>query len=202
MATNKATGKATKDSKGNELYLLVSETREHGYFHLHARVTTQRYEGNEWVPYGCDDDYSDGLLWSGLRVSCQGDDQTQRAAAGDKAVYGYDVEYHDVYRVDLRKAHRMAKTLAKIEKGLYQLQEARGYVRSYGEYLGRVAEVLGCAGIGLERSKRSESITGQRWRWQSVGAGVNEANHRIWLWQQEAVERDGPQQLQATGGAA
>ena len=139
---------------------------------------------SEWKPYGCDDDYSDGLLWSGLQVSCQGDEQSQRRAAnaGESGpVYGFDTEYaSDYHRIDLRRVARMHKTLSKVEAGLTKLQAARGYVRSYGEYLGRVAEVLGCAGMVFERERSGHYTSpGQRYRWTTVGEGVNEANHRI-----------------------
>lgn len=206
MTTTKTTttSKATVDSKGQPLYLRVTETREGGYFHLRATVCVQHYEaggatsGGSWVPWGCDDDYSDGLKWSGLRVSCQGDERSQRRAAeaGENGpVYGFDTEYHDVWRLDLRTVRRMEKTLARVEKKLAALQEARGYVRSYGEYLGRVAEALGCAGVCFERERQAYS--GSRWDWLSIGDGVNRANHRIFLWQQEAVERDAREALPA-----
>jgi hypothetical protein len=203
MAT-KTTKKATTDSKGNQLYLRVEETREHGYFHLRARVCTQHYEAQDsrWQPQGVDDDYSDGLLWSGLRVSCQGDTGTQLAPETYKAVYGFDTEYDCTYssKVDLRRVARMHKTLTKVSTGLARIDEVRGYVRSYGEYLGRVAEVLGCAGMVFEKDQRAAAISGQRYEWTTVGDGVNRANHRIYLWQQEAVERG--QQLQASAEVA
>jgi hypothetical protein len=191
--TKTKTTKATTDSRGNELHLLVTEQREHGYFHLTARVVTQRLEGGQWVPYGVDDDYSDGLQWTGLQVRCQGDDRSRVNPDRAQAVYGYDVCYHDVYTVDLRKAKRHVKTLEKLAKGLDRITEVRGYVRSYGEYLGRVAEVLGCAGIGIQRSEKHAATSGQRWLWESIGDGVNAANNAIWRWQQEVVEREGAQ---------
>jgi hypothetical protein len=197
MATTTTTGKAGKDGNGNALHLLVREERKDGYFHLRAQVVIQKYESAEvsgWKPYGVEDSYSDGLLWTGLQVSCQGDkDSRVRMGEGDRgAVYGFDVEYRDVWSVDLRKARRMSKTLDKIEKGMARLSEQRGYVRSYGEYLGRVAEVLGCAGIGIDGTP---GRYGSRYRWMSIGDGVNAANHLIYCWQQEAVER-----LQLTAG--
>jgi len=178
--------KATTDKRGNELHLIVTEERDNGYFHLRARVTTQKFEDHNWVPYGVDDDYSDGLLWSGLRINCQGDDRSrERSGEGDGgAVYGFDVDYRDVYSVDLRKARRMAKTLDKLDKGLAKMTEARGYVRSYGEYIGRVAEVIGAAGIGFDRQNKLPR-NGQRFDWMSIGDGVNRANHLIYLWQQD-----------------
>jgi hypothetical protein len=196
MATTMSKAKTTTtDSKGSALFLQLTETKEHGYYHLRARVCTQHYfsgEASEWKPYGVDDDYSDGLLWSGLQVSCQGDEQSQRRSgeAERGAVYGFGVVYADVHTVELRKVRRMAKTLEKIERGLDKLQQSRGYVRSYGEYLGRVAEVLGCGGFCIEREKEVQARIGQRWNWLTVGEGVNAANHRIYLWQQLVANQE------------
>jgi hypothetical protein len=186
MASKSKASGETKEKA--QLYLAVTESREHGYFHLQGRFCTQKWESGEWVPYGVDDDYSDGLLWSGLRVSCQGDDRSQlRAGEGEQgAVYGFDCEYRDVYAVDLRKVRRMAKTLEKLQKGLGKITETRGYARSYGEYLGRVAEVFGCSGVVIERTQRTQRYGAQRWDWVSVGDGVNRVNHLIWQWVEEA----------------
>jgi hypothetical protein len=207
--------KTTVDSKGNALYLRVEETHEGGYFHLRARLCTQEYDSANscWRPLGVDDGYSDGLLWSGLRCSCQGDEKSQLRADGrgeSGPVYGFDTEYHDEYgqHVDLRKVRRMHKTLELVAKKLAALTEARGYVRSYGEYLGRVGEALGCAGMCFQRhtngivnpSWRSQRWEDLRWDWMSIGDGVNRANHRIYLWQQQAVERG--QQLQGEEAAS
>jgi hypothetical protein len=174
--------KATKDQQIR--YLLVSETREGEYFHVRARVTTDRYENGSRYPYGLDDDYSDGLLYSGLRVSCQGD--TNSRAREYEPVYGFTVEYRDVFAVDARKARRMTKTLDKLEKGLARLSEMRGYVQTYGEYCGRVAEVLGCIGIAYDMPR--DRYASDRWTWLSVGDGINRINHRISMWQREGKE--------------
>ena len=173
-----------------DLYLSVMETREHGYFHLHARVATAKYDGGARLPYGVDDDYSDGLKYTGLRFSCQGDASTQRAERRETAVYGWDsVEYHDVWRLDLRQCSRMVKTIQLIDRKLAKLSETRGYARSYGEYLGRVAEALGCQGMAFQQSPKRAQMSGQAWRWTSIGDGVNEANNAIYQWQREAQER-------------
>jgi hypothetical protein len=179
--------KSTKTPKP-DLYLVVNEERRDGYFHLHTRVGTARFENGDRVPYGVDDDYSDGILYSNLRMSCQGDDRTQRATDTRQAVYGYgSPEYRDHYKGDLRSLKRMVKTLEKIERGMNKLTETRGYQRSYGEYLGRVAEVLGCKGFAFKRSDKHAARSGYQWRWTTIGDGVNEANNAVWQWQQEAV---------------
>lgn len=180
----------TTKTEKPQLYLSIVEQREHGYYHLYGRIVTQKFDENEWRPWGVDDTYSDGVLYSGLRTSCQGDEQSRtRAAAGDAgAVYGYSCEYHDVYTVDLRKCKRMLKTLEKIDRGLDKLTEARGYVRSYGEYCGRIAEVFGCKGIVIDRGKDGMTRSGRRYDWMDVGDGVNRVNHLVYLWAQQAIE--------------
>lgn len=167
------------------MYLKVTEEKDGEYYHMRGRVVTQKYEDSAYQPYGVDDSYSDGLLWSGLQASCQGDRSTRNATERPSAVYGFDVEYYDMHRLDLRTVRRMEKTLTKLERGLAKLTEARGYVRSYGEYLGRVAEALGCTGMVFLRGERSRQITGQRWDWMSVGDGVNRANNLIHQWQED-----------------
>jgi hypothetical protein len=179
MTTKTSKSKYTLDARGNELHLQVIEKREHGYYHLYARLVTKQYDAGQWVPHGVDDDYADGLLWTGLRASCQGDDKTQLRAseAGESGpVYGFCVEYADTYsKLDERRVNRMAKTLKLAGKRLDALRETRGYVRSFGEYLGRVAEVLGCAGMVYQRQAHAEQMSGYRWDWLTVGEGVNRA---------------------------
>jgi hypothetical protein len=172
--------KATEDANGRALWLAVSEERSNGYFHLYGRLVVQKLHGDVDGP---DDDYSDGLLWSGLRASCQGDD---RSRSQNEPVYGFDLYYPQPYNVDLRRGRRMYRTLEKAAKGLEKLREARGYVRSYGEYIGRLAEVFGCTGIVIERDARHRAITGSRWNWQPIGDGVNRVNERIAAWVDDA----------------
>lgn len=189
-----AKSKRASDTPKHELYLYVWEDRERSgysseYFHLRGRFVTQKYEHSQWTPSGVDDDYSDGLLWSGLRASCQGDERSRQRTdenAGESGpVYGFDCEYHDVYRLDLRRVRRMQKTLEKVEKGLAKLREARGYVRSFGEYCGRLAEVMGCKGVVIAKGERQRTTTGLGWDWVSIGDGVNRVNHLIHVWVEE-----------------
>lgn len=178
----------TKETKP-DLYLAVTEKRDGEYFHLYARVVSQKYESPEWYPYGVDDDYSDGLLYSGLQTRCQGDARSQTAADGREPVYGFTTEYREPYSVDLRRAKRMVKTLDLVNRKLDKFSETRGYVKTYGDYLGRIAETFGCKGMVFDRDKSGQEVSGSRWIWLNVGDGVNRANNRIWQWQQEAVER-------------
>jgi hypothetical protein len=187
-----------KNAPKQDLWIVVGEERSHGYFHLHARVTTDRYENGQRYPYGLDDEYSfEGKpLLSGLRASCQGDERSQLRPEG--AVYGFGVAFKDRYRpIELNDAARMVKTLTRVQKGLEKLSDARGYVKTYGEYLGRLAEVLGCKGIALQREAEYARQTGNDYEWCSIGEGVNRVNHRIYLWHREVADRQQPQALPA-----
>lgn len=174
--------------------LRMTEERNRGgseFYHLAGRICESRYEHGQRQPTGLDDEYEQGLYLSHLRVSCQGDDRS-RGRQGEP-VYAFDVEYRDVFCVDQRRATRMAKTLDKIAKGLAKLHATRGYVRSFGEFVGRVCEVLGLSEIVMEQDQRIAHYSGQRWRWMSVGDGVNAINQRIAVWVNEGKPAQEPE---------
>jgi hypothetical protein len=177
--------------KQPSLWLFVKSERSHGYFHLRASVCTDSRERNpqerERFPYGCSDRYQ-GPYYSGLEAGCQGDSGSQKSPDRGTAVYGFNqLEYRDEHSIDLGKAERMVKTLKAIERKLAKLAEVRGYARTYPEYIGRLAEVLGAKGIVVERSQQSREMTGERYEWLSVGDGINRAANLIWQWQREAL---------------
>ena len=185
-----------------ERYLVVSEERSgfsgERYFHLHGKIATRAYkDGGYAYPRGMDDDHaydSQEPLYSGLRVSCQGDSQSQVRA--DEAVYAFCCEYRDIYAIGVAKARRMAKTLERIERGLAKFQESRGYIHGFGDYCGRIAEILGCTGIAIERPTAGK-YDGQKYDWLSVGDGINRIAHRIATWQAEARKADASTETEA-----
>jgi hypothetical protein len=186
----------TSKTTDPQRYLLVVEDHSHGYYRLHGQIVTQRYEGSQWLPYGTDDTYGDGYLWSGLRSSCQGDESSMKRDR--EPVYGFDVEYHDVWSIDVRKCRRMIKTLERINKGLHKLAEQRGAVGSYGEYCGRLCEVIGCVGIAMKRDPKYDYS--QTYSWSStIGDGVNDVNNAIWRWRQPWREQQEREQEAAAG---
>ena len=186
-----ATKTTTADTAAEQdRYLVISEQTSDGYYHQYGRITTTKYEsGSGWAPYGLDDSYSDGILYSGLRARCQGTDDKRGGAR--EPVYGFDVSYQDQYAVDLRQARRMVKTLEKIERGLAKMTETRGYVRSWGEYCGRLAEIFGCKGIVIQKSAEAERRSGYRWDVQTVGDGVNRINGLVTAWQHASERQAG-----------
>src|SRR3954468_8003833 len=121
----------TDKKEKQQLWLQVTEKTDRScgdtYYHQHVRVVTQRFENRHWVPCGVDDSYSDGPLYSYLTATCQGDERS--AVNPREPVYGFDVEYRDLFSVDLRKAKRMTKTLELVNRGLDKLTAQRGYTR-------------------------------------------------------------------------
>jgi hypothetical protein len=191
--------KKTSDSdKTTEpIYLTVREDRNGGYFHLTARINTQRYEAHRssWVPYGLSDDYN-GPLYSNLELRCQGDSDSRQRPADREQVYGFSCEYRDLWSVDARKAERMYKTLKTIATKLEKLVETRGYTKTFGEYCGRIAEVIGAKGFMLDRPASKYNDAG--WDQYSIGDGVNRINHLIFQW-----VRDGqPKPVETTADAS
>src|SRR5262245_7700086 len=95
MATK--TTKTTDGRQEQERYLVVTEVREYGYFHLKGRIAGQKYDQSQWLPESLEDYYGRGPLWSGLRVSCQGDERTQtRTDQGQSGpVYSWHVTYEE-----------------------------------------------------------------------------------------------------------
>lgn len=172
------------------LYLIVTEERSYGYFHLSARIASDRCEdGHRW-PYGLSDRY-DGPLYSDLVARCQGDTGSQQSTDRESAVYGFGpLEYRERHSTDLRDAERMVKTLKSLDRGLAKLAETRGYARSYGEFIGRLAEVLKCKGIAMQRTHEHAAMMGHTWEWLSIGDGVRAIHNRIWQWQREAMRQE------------
>ena len=175
-----------------DLCLSVSEETNRmsgeGYYHLRIRITTRKYEPmNGPVPYGCDDTYGDGPLYSGIQISCQGD---ERSALRDREpVYGFSLEYRDLYSCDLRKVRRMAKTLDTIDKALTKIADTRGYVQNFGDYVGRIAEAVRAESMLIQRDAKREEMTGHRWEVFTIGEGINRINALIYQWRRPYVEQ-------------
>src|SRR5262245_33521336 len=187
-------GKRTKadGTVEQDKYLVISEKTEHGYYHQYGRITTTKYEsGAGWVPYGLDDYYSDGLLYSGLRATCQGSQDTRNSQEREP-VYGFSMAYIDEHNVDLRKAKRMVRTLDLVERRLAKMAETRGHVTSWGEYAGRVAEAFGCKGIIIQKSDEAYRRSGYKYETFSIGDGVNRANYMVRQWVAAGERPAGP----------
>lgn len=161
------------------LGLLVSVERDQtcGYFHVRARV--RRVEGDEaWRGV----ETVRGLYLDHLMVTSQGQDTDT-----PRRLYGFGVEYRELFAVDEFLAPKMARTLRTISSRVDRLAELRGPRRSFGEYLGRVAEAIGATKI-LRRVDGKDPRAG--YRVMDLGEGIAHVDGLIEQWVTPPVETD------------
>lgn len=98
-----------------------------------------------------------------LRIEAQGH-------LSEGRVYGWSVEYRDVFTVNAERAEVMAKTLRKVNRGLEKLEREQGYPANFAQYLARVAKILGIRTYGYNASPQPNgwSHDQQEYRWVDV----------------------------------
>lgn len=109
----------------------------------------------EAVPRGAGDSVASfQAWWQGLTVTAQGDSRSsERIAERQWPVYAERLGYQshgDVVTAECAK--RYADTLGAIERGLSKLSEHDGQPLSFGDYCGRVAQVVGARDFRVERN--------------------------------------------------
>lgn len=152
------------------LGLFIETKQEQGFYHVTAHpvwigltpderadIDAGRYQSRPDVH--CDTIRNASTrytLWQGglhldhLRVTSQGNDSD----GARRRLYGWEVEYRDVYTVDRREAARMHKTLTAVERKLDALNDRYGRPATFGAYLLRVAAALGATRIVLPKRER------------------------------------------------
>lgn len=155
-----------------------------GYYHILGNLVTT-VDGKVRNPSSSS--YDQGVNGWGrladLQINSQAD--TDRV---DHGLYGFDVRYRNVSFVDTAAAKRMAQTLTRIDRGLEKLQAKRGYTTNFGEYVGRVAEVLGVESIIVDRTSpdnRGWSYDEGQYQFLTIGEGVNYINGMVREWQRK-----------------
>lgn len=83
--------------------------------------------------------------------------------------YGFEVEYLQPFRVDLRQAERMVKLLRKVHKTLDRLNEQFGAANDLTTYCARVSQAIGCK-TSYRFGRRTEDMRpdGTYYRWLDV----------------------------------
>jgi hypothetical protein len=138
--------------------ILITHEHKDGHLRLRGYPVQLDAEGHGNVRNICESRWTfdagpGALCLADLCIDGQGrDDDAERHA------YGFEVGYRNMYHVDTRLAVKMAKTLTTIDKRLSKLNDTRGYIRSFGEYVGRVAEVIGASAI-VRRPKGQETYS-------------------------------------------
>jgi len=108
-----------------------------GYGHIRARVI--RFSEVDGKPRGICSVFpgKDWQFYDGLEVNCQMDSEEYR-----EGPYGFKIEYRDVYAADLYKVNKMQKTLKKINNKMNKFADDFGNVKTFGEYVVRVANTI------------------------------------------------------------
>lgn len=175
----------TKTNPGPDVYLRVWTESKDGYFHMYATPCEQG-DMTERGGYGspsADTFYPRGMTGQtldGLRVVSQGDERSARLQGdGTARLYGYGVEYRDVYSVDLDRAETMARTLRRIRTSLDKTNETDGYAESFAALVLRVGRALKVKGYVYDWPADIAKASGMRWRW------VNATDAHAWMLSQE-----------------
>ena len=92
-------------------------------------------------------DTINGLDLSGLQISSQGG-----GCSTDTRLYGFEVEYRNVFSIDTAKAERIAKTLTTIRKRMEKLSDKVGRPKTFGQFVGHVAKAIGATKLVLVKN--------------------------------------------------
>ncbi len=129
-------------SNTKETAIIVWTEHRNGYFHIHASVGyVKDTDAPEW-PGRYSDDRKDGLRFDALRASSQGTDREYNGSTSERKLYGFGLHYQDIYTLELRDAEAFTKTLRTLQNRMAKLQEAQGYPKSFGQYLGQLAQAV------------------------------------------------------------
>lgn len=170
------------------LGILIREEQDNsfggGYYHLRGSIVTLV---NGKVRNPPSSSYDEPINGFGRLADLELNSQGERTNA-QRGLYGFDVRYRNVSFIEARDAQRMHQTLTRLNNGMSKLYAKRGMVQSFGEYVGRVAEVLGIETIVFDytpEGSHSWSHDERDYRHRSIGDGVNEVNHKVWQWQEK-----------------
>lgn len=122
------------------------------------------------------------LQWADFTITSQGNNNDT-----PRKLYGFGIEYRDVFAVDQRRAEAMAKCLKTINAKLDAMREERGNVADFAEYVGRVAEAIGKQTRILYEQNRQRFATMHSeipYRFLSIGAGVDHVRWMTHRWEQ------------------
>lgn len=118
--------------ENKEVMLKVESKLECGYFKVVGRVCMWDDDRHKVVWPDHQSEY-DGLMVN----------STSSRDLSSSPSYGWDVEYRDVYTVDLRRAEMMVRVLRRASKAIDRLNDQFGYAATFGAYVLRAAKALG-----------------------------------------------------------
>lgn len=149
------------------------------YFHVHGHPaklegSDVKYVSSSYAPVNGFE------MLEGISTYCQGD-----GGRRERGAYAFTVHYQRPFGIKLDEAVKMARTLTKIDKALRKLEDNRGYAKSYGEYVGRVAEVLKADRILFRvEADKDQRFKTPEYRRLDLGDGIAEINAIVDRWRQ------------------
>lgn len=160
------------------LALLYSERVDGEYFKPQALVV--RIEGSSRIRNVLTPDVNGWPLLNDLVVDAIGTNLEK-----SRGIFGFTLAYHQPYMVKTDSARAMYMTLKRIEAALTRIYNARGPVKSFGEYVGRIAEALHIETIAFysNRQKITSSYDDNDFRFESLGDGIRAIDWSIERWQ-------------------
>jgi hypothetical protein len=158
-----------------------SDTR---FFHIRGNII---YWQDGKIRNPSDYDNINGFpLLNNLEINSQGDQEDR------SRMYAWDVRYRNIFAVDVTMANKMVKTLTKLNRGLQRIDTKRGSPSSFGDYVGRVAEVIGATKIlhrvPGQRTSSWPSYSEVQFTAMDIGNGVDYVNHMVQMWQRRQPE--------------
>jgi len=106
--------------------------------------------------------------------------------------YGWEVAYRDVYKIGYARAQRMVATLHKVSNGLAKLERDMGAPQTFGDYMARVAKVLGVKRTAWPtRENPNVSYDQNEYQFGTVGDGVGIVRNRMIEWGSKRREEAG-----------
>jgi hypothetical protein len=182
-----------------KIALQVTERREHGFYHCHARpviigptLWEMRYADQQKEPHNVpadrirgfgQDDEGTALYLEHFMITSQGDEQPNT----ERRLYGWEMEYREVFSVTAYRAERMAKTLDTITRRMQKTAQTFGAPSTFGSYLARVADGIGASAIILPSTRPTFGSTDRVF---SLADGVYSVDRMIERWTTNAPERE------------
>ena len=175
--------------------LYVTTVRDSGYFHVRARpviigpnaedeqgtnapsVNAERIT-NPSSSYG---ELVNGLDLDSLLVNSQGED----AKGTSRSLYGWAVEYRDIFSVDARRAKNMHTTLRAIEKRMEAIYAKHGNAATFGQYVARVAHAIGATKFVFPIDKSVRFYDDARHRIANIADGIYSVDRIVAEWVEE-----------------
>ena len=157
---------AIKKNDTSKLALMVQLEDQYGQLKLVASVVEVQPDGelhNRQWSYGD----GTGRQFDGFRVHTYVDYNGMGGTSDEpRGIWGGGF-FFEPHRIDSAEhATAIATVMRKLETGLAKLTNAEGYIRDedFGLYLMRIGRVLGIAKVYVRNRKRSQDMSGQKFR--------------------------------------